>query len=346
MVLKDFDYFLPPELIAQQPVHERDASRLMTVGRRSGTIGEIGFAEVAGLFRDGDLLVLNDTRVIPARFAGVKESGGRVELFLVRKQIEAGEVWQCLIRSSKSPRPGTVIRLAGDMTASVVKRGEGETWIVSFFPEEGFEEWLDSTGSMPLPPYIKRAAVGDDRERYQTVFASEKGAVAAPTAGLHFTDELLHGIKDRGVEIAKLTLHVGLGTFLPIRVDDPRLHRMHREFYRIPEDTAAAVNRRKRCGGRVIAVGTTTTRALEQAALGVDELRAGEGEADIFIYPGYAFNIVDALITNFHLPQSTLLMLVSAFTGRDLLLRAYAEAVKRRFRFYSYGDAMFIADSV
>jgi S-adenosylmethionine:tRNA ribosyltransferase-isomerase len=346
MLLKDFDYFLPPELIAQQPSHERDASRLMTVERRSGTLGEIGFAEVAGLFSYGDLLVLNDTRVIPARLAGMKESGGRAELFLVRKLMEPCEVWQCLVRSSKSPRPGTVIQLAGDMAASVVKRGEGDTWIVSFSPEEGFEEWLDSTGSMPLPPYIKRAAVENDRERYQTVFAREKGAVAAPTAGLHFTGELLHAIKDRGVEIATLTLHVGLGTFLPIRVDDPCQHRMHREFYRIPEDTAVAVNRRKRCGGRVVAVGTTTTRALEQAAMGESELRAGEGEADIFIYPGYAFKVVDAMITNFHLPRSTLLMLVSAFAGRELLLRAYAEAVKNRFRFYSYGDAMFIADSL
>jgi S-adenosylmethionine:tRNA ribosyltransferase-isomerase len=342
MLLKDFDYFLPPELIAQQPSHKRDASRLMTVERRSGTIGEIGFAEVAGLFRDGDLLVLNDTRVIPARLAGVKESGGRVELFLVRKLMEPGEVWQCLVRSSKAPRPGTVIRLAGDMVASVVKHGEGDTWIVSFSSEGGFEEWLDNTGSMPLPPYIKRAAGENDRERYQTVFARERGAVAAPTAGLHFTGELLQAIEDRGVEIATITLHVGLGTFMPIRVDDPRQHRMHREFYRIPEDTAAAVNHRKRFGGRVVAVGTTTTRALEQAAMGERALRAGEGEADIFIYPGYAFKVVDALITNFHLPRSTLLMLVSAFTGKELLMRAYAEAVKRRFRFYSYGDAMVI----
>jgi S-adenosylmethionine:tRNA ribosyltransferase-isomerase len=199
---------------------------------------------------------------------------------------------------------------------------------------------------MPLPPYIKRVAGENDRERYQTVFAREKGAVAAPTAGLHFTGELLQEIANRGVEIATLTLHVGLGTFLPVRVDDLRQHRMHREYYRIPEETAKAVNARKRSGGRVVAVGTTTTRALEHGAMGVSELRAGEGEADIFIYPGYAFKVVDALITNFHLPRSTLLMLVSAFAGRELLLRAYAEAVVRGFRFYSYGDAMFIADCI
>jgi S-adenosylmethionine:tRNA ribosyltransferase-isomerase len=346
MLLKDFDYFLPPELIAQEPSPERDAARLMIVERKSGIIGEAGFAELAGLFREGDLLVLNDTRVIPARLNGVKESGGRVELFLVRKLMQPGEVWQCLIRSSKPPRPGTIIRLAGEMAASVERHGEGETWVVSFSPEEGFEEWLERTGSMPLPPYIKRAAGECDRERYQTVFSREKGAVAAPTAGLHFTGELLQAIGNRGVEIVTLTLHVGLGTFLPVRVDDPRQHRMHREYFRIPEETASAVSRRRSCGGRVVAVGTTTTRALEQAAMGDGTLRAGAGEADIFIYPGYAFKVVDALITNFHLPESTLLMLVSAFAGKELLFRAYAEAVRRRFRFYSYGDAMFIADSV
>jgi S-adenosylmethionine:tRNA ribosyltransferase-isomerase len=346
MLLNDFDYSLPTELIAQEPADKREAARLMTLERHSGAIGETGFAELAGLLRDGDLLVLNDTRVIPARLYGVKESGGRVELFLVKKLIQPGEVWQCLIRSSKSPRPGTVIRLAGDAAASVEQRGEGDTWIVSFSTGEDFEAWLERSGSMPLPPYIKRDTVESDRERYQTVFAREKGAVAAPTAGLHFTEDLLAEIGSRGVEIAALTLHVGLGTFLPVRVDDLRNHRMHREYYRISEETAKAVNERKISGGRVVAVGTTTTRALEQGAAGDGMLRAGAGEADIFIYPGYAFKVVDALITNFHLPKSTLLMLVCAFTGKEFLLRAYAEAVQRQFRFYSYGDAMFIADSV
>jgi S-adenosylmethionine:tRNA ribosyltransferase-isomerase len=343
MLLNDFDYFLPPGLIAQEPADKREAARLMTLERQSGTIGEAGFSELAGLLRDGDLLVLNDTRVIPARLFGAKESGGRVELFLVRKLIHPGELWQCLIRASKPARPGTVILLSEGMTASVVQSGEEETWIVSFSPAEGFEAWLERSGSMPLPPYIKRAAVERDRERYQTVFARERGAVAAPTAGLHFTEDLLAAIGGRGVEIVTLTLHVGLGTFLPIRVDDPRRHRMHREYYHIPEETARAVNERKRSGGRVVAVGTTTTRALEQATAGSGILRAGAGEADIFIYPGYAFKAVDALVTNFHLPKSTLLMLVCAFAGKELLLSAYAEAVQRRFRFYSYGDAMFIA---
>jgi S-adenosylmethionine:tRNA ribosyltransferase-isomerase len=342
MQLNDFDYFLPSELIAQEPAEKREAARLMTLERHSGTIGETGFAEVAGLLRQGDLLVLNDTRVIPARLFGVKESGGRVELLLVKKLIQQGEVWQCLIRASKLPLPGSVIRLAEDMAAVVEQRVEEETWIISFSTEEGFEAWLERNGSMPLPPYIKRAVGERDRERYQTVFAREKGAVAAPTAGLHFTEDLLAAISGRGVEIATLTLHVGLGTFLPVRVDDLRQHRMHHEYYRIPEETARAVNERERGGGRVVAVGTTTTRALEQAATGDGMLRAGAGEADIFIYPGYSFKVVDTMITNFHLPKSTLLMLVCAFAGKELLLRAYAEAVRRRFRFYSYGDAMLI----
>jgi S-adenosylmethionine:tRNA ribosyltransferase-isomerase len=342
MLIKDFDYHLPPGLIAQEPPCSRDSARLMTLDRPSGSIGEMSFAKAPRLFREGDLLVLNDTRVIPARLLGTKESGGRAEIFLVRKQLKPGEVWQCLIRSSKPARPGTLIRLPGDVTALVEERGEGDTWSVSFTPQEGFEDWLERHGSMPLPPYIKRAAGDHDRERYQTVFAREKGAVAAPTAGLHFTEGLLQEIARRGVEIATLTLHVGLGTFLPIRAENPLQHRMHREYFRIPEKTAEAVNRRKESGGRVVAAGTTTTRALEHAAGPDGLLRASEGEADIFIYPGYTFKIVDALFTNFHLPKSTLLMLVSAFAGRDLLFAAYAEAVRREFRFYSYGDAMFI----
>ncbi len=342
MQVTDFDYFLPPELIAQAPAARRDASRLMTLRRSDGMIGEISFAEVADLFRAGDLLVLNDSRVIPARLLGAKESGGRVELFLVKRLVAPGESWQCLVRSSKPPKPGTVISLPEGMSATVARRGDGDTWIVSFAPEEGFADWLERIGEMPLPPYIRRAATDHDRERYQTVFAREKGAVAAPTAGLHFTEELLQAIASRGVEIVTLTLHVGLGTFLPVRVDDLRQHRMHREFYRIPEETTQAVNRRRRERGRIVAVGTTTTRALEQAAAEDGTLAGGVGEADIFIYPGYRFKVVDALITNLHLPKSTLLMLVSAFAGKELLFRAYAEAVERQFRFYSYGDAMYI----
>lgn len=342
MRIEEFDYQLPPELIAQEPAGRRDAARLMTVERATGRIGETSFAGIVELFRPGDLLVLNDTRVIPARLLGAKESGGRVELFLVRRLAGAGEIWSCLIRASKPPRPDSRIEFSEGLTARVLGRDAGETWRVAFTPEEGFEELLEKVGRMPLPPYIRRDAGGADAERYQTVFARHKGAVAAPTAGLHFTDRLLEEVRERGVAIAPVTLHVGLGTFMPIRVDDIRDHRMHREAYHIPETTVAAIADCKERRGRVIALGTTTTRALEHAASDDGRVRSGGGEADIFITPGYRFRVIDGLVTNFHLPKSTLLMLVSAFAGKELLFRAYAEAVERRFRFYSYGDAMFI----
>jgi len=342
MRFSDFDYVLPPELIAQEPADRRDASRLMVLDREEARLEEMVFSGIVNLFRPGDLLVLNDTRVIPARLLGNKESGGRIEVFLVRRVPGPDEVWSCLLKSSKRPKPGTVIRLPGGMTASVLERCDEETWKIVFSLAEGFESWLDVNGNMPLPPYMRRKALSEDRSRYQTVFAKVSGAVAAPTAGLHLTTELLGALEARGVEIAPLTLHVGLGTFLPVRVEDVRDHRMHREFYSIPVETAAAVEARKKGKGRVIALGTTTTRALEHASGPNGTVRPGVGEADIFIRPGYRFNVVDALITNFHLPCSTLLLLVSAFAGREFLFRAYEEAVKRRFRFFSYGDAMFI----
>jgi S-adenosylmethionine:tRNA ribosyltransferase-isomerase len=342
MLLENFDYELPPELIAQQPAERRDAARLMTLDRSSGSIGETSIAEIAALFRPGDLLVINDTRVIPARLTGNKESGGRVEVFLVRRLPGEAEVWTCLIKASKQPVPGSRIILPGGAVATVLERNEGGDWQVAFAAGENFSDWLDQYGSIPLPPYIRRSAAEADRERYQTVFAQQRGAVAAPTAGLHFTAELLAAIRARGVEIATLTLHVGLGTFMPVRVERVSDHRMHREHYHIPEETALAVNSRKIDGRRVVALGTTAARALEHAAASSGMVRGGDGEADIFIYPGYVFRVVDALITNFHLPKSTLLMLVSAFAGKDFLLGAYEEAVRRRFRFFSYGDAMFI----
>ncbi len=342
MRLEEFDYDLPAALIAQTPAADRASARLMTVERASGGIGETVFESIATLFNPGDLLVVNDTRVIPARLMGHKESGGRVEVFLVRRLSGAGERWHCLLRASKTPKSGSRLLLAEGMTALVEERGEGECWKVAFSPEEGFAAWLERHGSMPLPPYIRRAAEERDRERYQTVFARESGAVAAPTAGLHMTPELMETLAAKGLEIAPLTLHVGLGTFMPVRVETLEEHRMHREEYFIPEATAAAIAQRKQQGGRVIALGTTTTRALEHAAEASGSVRSGTGEADIFICPGYTFKVVDALITNFHLPKSTLLMLVSAFAGKELLFRAYEEAVRRRFRFYSYGDAMFI----
>ena len=342
MLLDDFDYDLPAELIAQEPPARRDAARLMLLDRTSGLIDERSITAFPELLNPGDLLVLNDTRVIPARLMGRKESGGRVEIFLVRRCPDEGECWLCLIRSSKPSRPGTRILLADGLTATVTGQDGDGTWTVSFEPAGGFSPWLERHGRMPLPPYIRREAEAGDRERYQTTFARQPGAVAAPTAGLHFTPELLDAVRTRGITVATLTLHVGLGTFLPVRVDNILDHRMHREFYRIPEETAQAVARCRREGGRIVAVGTTTTRALEHAAREDGIVRPGAGEADIFIYPGYRFRVVDALLTNFHLPKSTLLMLVSAFAGKETVRRAYDEAIRRGFRFFSYGDAMFI----
>ncbi len=342
MRLEDFDFDLPPALIATEPLPQRDAARLMLLDRVSGEIGESRVSSLPELLRSGDLLVLNDTRVLPARLFGRKESGGRVELFLVRRLEGREERWEALIRSSKPSRPGTRILLAEGVVATVLEPGEGETRMVSFDPPPDFMAWLERAGQVPLPPYIRRTPLESDRDRYQTVFAAEPGAVAAPTAGLHFTDGLLERIRHGGVETATVTLHVGLGTFMPLRVEDPRQHRMHSERYRVPEETVAAIEACRARGGRVVAVGTTVTRTLEHAASsGV--LRAGSGETEIFIFPGHEFRVVDALITNFHLPQSTLLMLVSAFAGREKVLHAYAEAVARGFRFYSYGDAMFIS---
>ena len=341
MRLSDFDYELPPELIAQHPAGQRDASRVLTLGRESGELGELTVAGIASQFRAGDLLVLNDTRVIPARLKGQKESGGAVEIFLVRRVAGEQELWSCLIKASKSPKSGCRVLLAAGVVGTVLDRDAGE-WQVLFEGSDDFMGWLEQAGSMPLPPYIKRPAEGDDQERYQTVFAREKGAVAAPTAGLHFTRALLDEIRGLGVEIVTLTLHVGLGTFMPVRVEELSGHTMHREVYKIPESTVAAIRRTREGGGRVIALGTTSLRALEHAAAS-GELQHGEREADIFILPGYRFRVVDALITNFHLPKSTLFMLVCAFAGKERMLNAYQEAVRRRFRFFSYGDAMFIS---
>ncbi|MDD2320408.1 MAG: tRNA preQ1(34) S-adenosylmethionine ribosyltransferase-isomerase QueA [Geobacteraceae bacterium] len=342
MRFKDFDYFLPQELIAQTPADRRDASRLMILDRETEAIDETEFSRIADLFRPGDLLVLNDTKVIPARLFGEKESGGRIEVFLLRRLTGTEETWSCLLRASKKPQAGSCLRFAAGMTARVLERTDDETWLVSFSPQESFGTWLEEQGSMPLPPYIRRSAGSNDESRYQTVFARVSGAVAAPTAGLHFTEELLQQVRQRGVDIVSLTLHVGLGTFLPVRVETVAEHRMHREFYTISPATAAAIAACKARQGRVIALGTTTTRALEHAADSNGNICPGDGEADIFIHSTYRFKVVDALITNFHLPCSTLLLLVSAFAGKDFLFRAYHEAIRRKFRFYSYGDAMFI----
>jgi len=342
MLVKDFNYHLPQELIARYPAPERDASRLMLLDRSSGTIGEDIFSRLGSYLHPGDLLVMNDTRVIPARLFGVKETGGSVELFLVKRLSGDGDEWECLLRGSKRFREGQPILLAAGMSARVITRQGPESWRVAFSGKEPFAAWLDREGHIPLPPYLQRDDDAGDRERYQTVIASKAGAVAAPTAGLHFTRELLAALAAQGVESARLTLHTGLGTFKPVRVEQVEEHRIHREWYAIPPETVEAIHSARERGGRVVAVGTTSARALEFAADEKGHVRAGAGEADIFIYPGYRFRVVDGLITNFHLPESTLLMLVAAFAGREFVLDAYREAVARDFRFYSYGDAMLI----
>ncbi|NCP78672.1 MAG: tRNA preQ1(34) S-adenosylmethionine ribosyltransferase-isomerase QueA [Desulfuromonadales bacterium] len=345
MRLSDFDYLLPPELIAQHPAATREASRLMHVDSRLAKISTGRFRDIADYFSAGDLLVINDTRVRPARLLGHKESGGQVELLLLRRLAGIAEDWFCLRRSSRPLRVGGRLNFPGGLTAQVLE-GEAQEHIRVRFNYEGdFEALLDQVGHLPLPPYIRRADTLADRERYQTVFARHPGALAAPTAGLHFTEEIFAQLRGQGVEIVSLTLHVGLGTFLPVRVDTIREHRMHAETYDIPPGTAQAVNRAKAEGRRVIALGTTAARTLETAVNDQGHLMADCGESEIFIYPGFRFRMLDGLVTNFHLPKSTLLMLVSALAGRELILKAYRRAIDMGFRFFSYGDCMLILPS-
>lgn len=349
MHIKEFDYHLPSELIAQYPTEKRDQSRLMVLHRESRTIEHRYFFEIADYFKRGDVLVLNDTKVIPARLTGKKKSGGKIEVFLLRPQ-ENGKVdesiWHCLINCSKKPKPNSKIVFDQSLTAEILEEEE-ESFKVRFYYEGTFEPVLDRMGITPLPPYIKRGkdTVHDerlDRERYQTIFARSRGAVAAPTAGLHFTSELLDQIKAKGVKVIFLTLHVGWGTFQPVRVERIEEHRMHSEYYTVSPSTAKAINDARRRKTRIISVGSTTTRSLEYAANGKETIKPGRGYTNLFIYPGYRFKAIDSLITNFHLPRSTLLMLVSAFAGKEFILEAYAEAEKKGYRFYSYGDAMLI----
>ena len=338
----DFQFELPSELIAQYPTEQRAASRLLHLQADSGQIFDRQFAEFPSLLRAGDLLVLNDTRVIPARILGKKDSGGQVEV-LVERLLGADQVL-AQVRASKSPKPGRRLLFDEAVEAEVIKR-EGEFYVLKFSdkdnPEAEVATILDRLGQMPLPPYIDREDSKTDRERYQTVYASQQGAVAAPTAGLHFDEDMLEEIKQQGIEIAFVTLHVGAGTFQPVRVDDIAEHKMHSEWMQLSEDVVEAVSNTRARGGRVIAVGTTSVRCLETAALG-GELTASSSETDIFITPGFQFRVVDALLTNFHLPESTLLMLVSAFAGHENIMCAYRHAVEERYRFFSDGDAMFI----
>jgi S-adenosylmethionine:tRNA ribosyltransferase-isomerase len=342
MHLDEFDFALPDNLIAQYPSAVRDGSRLMVLNRGERRIDISVFGDILDHFVPGDLLVLNDTRVIPARLLGEKESGGKIEVFLVRRLASTDEDWACLTRCSKPPRPGSRLLLGGEIEATILPGGEAPYRHIRFSSQGDFTAALERVGRIPLPPYIRREDDLVDRERYQTVFAKANGAVAAPTAGLHFTERILDELRRREVDIRSLTLHVGLGTFLPVRTENILEHRMHSEAFFIPEATADAVNRAKREGRRVFALGTTTTRTLEYAVDADGRLQAGDGESDLFIYPGFRFRIVDGLITNFHLPKSTLLMLVSAFAGRDFILDAYNFAVRERFRFFSYGDCMLI----
>ncbi|GGX82386.1 tRNA preQ1(34) S-adenosylmethionine ribosyltransferase-isomerase QueA [Vogesella alkaliphila] len=337
MLVSDFDYHLPEHLIAQHPPAERGGSRLLRVNGR--LLQDDHFAAIADALDAGDVLVFNDTRVIKARLFGEKASGGKIEA-LVERVLNEHEVL-AHVRASKSPKPGTRLVFAGRWQAEMVERA-GELFKLRFLDAANVFDILDASGKLPLPPYIERDTDGDDDERYQTVYAREKGAVAAPTAGLHFTDAMLQTLRDKGVILASVTLHVGAGTFQPVRVEHIAEHKMHSEIYDIPQATVDAIDAAHKVGRKVLAVGTTSMRALESAARPDGVLRAGRGETDIFITPGYRFNVVDRLLTNFHLPKSTLLMLVSAFAGYEEMRAAYAHAVAQEYRFFSYGDAMLL----
>lgn len=340
MDVKDFDFELPEELIAQDPLEDRSSSRLMLLDKESGSIGHSVFRNISDELKEGDCLVINDTKVIPARLFGEKKDTGAMIEVLLLKRME-NDVWETLVKPGKKAKTGTVISFGdGILTGEVVDVVEEGNRLIRFSYEGIFEEILDRLGQMPLPPYITHPL--KDRNRYQTVYAKHEGSAAAPTAGLHFTEELLAEIEAKGVKIAHVTLHVGLGTFRPVKVSDITEHHMHSEFYQIEEDEAEKINSTKASGGRIIAVGTTSCRTLESAADRKGHIKAGSGWTEIFIYPGYEFKMIDALITNFHLPQSTLIMLVSALAGRENVLNAYNEAVRERYRFFSFGDAMFI----
>ena len=340
MKTSDFDFYLPEELIAQHPLEKRDYSRLMVLDKATGEIEHKHFYDVIEYLNSGDTLVLNNTRVMPARLIGEKsESGGKIE-FLLLKRIE-GYKWECLAKPGKRAKIGTEFTFGeGKLKCKVVDIVEEGNRIIEFSYEGIFEQVLDELGEMPLPPYITERL--DDRERYQTVYSKEQGSAAAPTAGLHFTKELLEKVKEKGVNIAYVTLHVGLGTFRPVKVDDVNEHVMHSEFYHLEEEDAKIINETKKRGNKIISVGTTSTRTLETIGDENGFVKAQSGWTNIFIYPGYKFKVVDKLITNFHLPESTLIMLVSALAGKEKVMNAYNEAVKERYRFFSFGDSMII----
>mgnify|MGYP001047165533 CR=1 FL=1 len=337
----EFSYQLPEELIAQFPTEQRGNSRLLAMVCPSGELTDLEFSNFPGLLKAGDLLVFNDTRVIPARLFGNKETGGKVEILLER--ILDNQQMLAQVRASKSPKPGSMIHLQGGIRLELMERQE-DMFVLDVIGEMSVLELLQQVGHIPLPPYIQRDDDVEDIERYQTVYAKKPGAVAAPTAGLHFTDKLMQEITEQGIDSVYVTLHVGAGTFQPVRVDNIEEHQMHSEYLEVSADVCEKVKQCKAKGGRVIAIGTTAVRCLETAAQ-ASELKPYQGETDIFIYPGYEFKVIDALITNFHLSESTLLMLVSAFAGRDNIMDAYQHAIDEAYRFFSYGDAMFLINS-
>ena len=340
MDVKDFDYELPEELIAQDPLEDRSSSRLMVLDRETGEFEHKVFKDIIDYLNPGDCLVLNNTKVIPARLYGAKEgTNARIELLLLKRK--ENDVWETLVKPGKKAKPGTRIVFGdGLLVGEIIDIVDEGNRLIKFHYEGIFEDILDKLGQMPLPPYITHEL--KDKNRYQTVYAKYDGSAAAPTAGLHFTKELLEQVKAKGIKIAEVTLHVGLGTFRPVKVDNILDHHMHSEFYMVSKEAADTINTAKKEGHRVISVGTTSTRTLESAADENGMLRECSGWTEIFIYPGYSFKVIDGLITNFHLPQSTLVMLVSALAGREHVLNAYKEAVKERYRFFSFGDAMFI----
>ena len=340
MKTSDFYYDLPEELIAQHPIKNREESRLLILDKDTGQVEHRKFKDIIDYLYEGDCLVLNDTRVIPARLFGNREGKDEKIEFLLLKNIE-GNRWETLVKPGKKVKPGgRIIFGDGLLIADVLSIEEDGTRVVEFRYDGIFEEVLDRLGEMPLPPYIKEKL--EDKERYQTVYARHDGSAAAPTAGLHFTEALLDQIRQKGVQIAFITLHIGLGTFRPVKTEEIEAHSMHSEFYRVDEEAADLINSIKKRGGRIISVGTTSTRTLESVADDHGIVQPGQGWTDIFIYPGYTFKVVDGLITNFHLPKSTLIMLVSAFCSRDIIFNAYKEAIVKGYRFFSFGDAMFI----
>lgn len=340
LLKKDFYFDLPPELIAQDPLEERSGSRLLALEKETGAIEHKAFTDIADYLRAGDCLVLNNTKVIPARLMGVKEeTGAAIEVLLLKRR--ENDVWETLVRPGKKAKPGAVIRFGGGLlTGTVLDVVEEGNRLIRFSYEGIFEEVLDRLGEMPLPPYITHKLA--DRNRYQTVYAKYEGSAAAPTAGLHFTEALLKRIEEKGVKIAYVTLHVGLGTFRPVKEENLLDHHMHTEWYQITQETADLINGTKAAGGRIFCVGTTSCRAVESAADETGKVAAGADDTEIFIYPGYRFKVLDNLITNFHLPESTLIMLVSALAGRENVLNAYKTAVRERYRFFSFGDAMLV----